>query len=195
MVEAAFVRPTATSPPLAFLRGAAAPAAQDLVVVDVGGFGDGRGSGGTAAPAARDLVVFDACVVRLLFEGLGLTSALDGRGRLRAADGHLSAPHLLAGGEGARRSKPRHRRRRQWSWEWWDRGARRSRPRRCPPLAFLRWTAAPAAQDLVVVDACVLRLLFEGLSLTSALDGRGLLRAADGRLSAHRLLAGDNGAH
>ena len=38
--------------------------------------GDGRGSGGTAAPAARDLVVVNTCVVRLLFEGLSLTSAL-----------------------------------------------------------------------------------------------------------------------
>ena len=79
MVAAAFVRPTAASLPLAFLWG-------------------------TAAPAARDLVVIDACVLRLLFEGLGVTSALDGRSRLCAADGHLSAPCLLAGDGGARHS-------------------------------------------------------------------------------------------
>ncbi len=78
------------------LGGTAAPAARSLVVVDVGRVGDGRGSGGTAAPAARDFVVVDACVVRLLFEGLGLTSALDGRGRLRAVDVRLSASPPLA---------------------------------------------------------------------------------------------------
>jgi hypothetical protein len=50
------------------------------------------------APAARDLVVVDASVVRLLLEGLGLTSALDGRDCLRAVDGRLSAPRLLARG-------------------------------------------------------------------------------------------------
>ena len=104
MVAAAFVRQTAASPPLAFLRGTSAPTARSLDVVDVGRVGDGYGSGGTAAPAARDIVVVDACVIRLLFEGLGLTSALDGRGHLRAADGRLSAPHLLEGDGGARRS-------------------------------------------------------------------------------------------
>ena len=92
------------SPPLAFLRGTAAPAARSLIVVEVGRFGDGCGSGGTAAPAACDLVNVDACVVGLLFEGLGLTSALDGRGRFRAAVGRLSAPRLLAGDGGACRS-------------------------------------------------------------------------------------------
>ena len=92
------------SPPLTFLRGMAVPAARSLVVVDIGRFGDRRGSGGTVAPATCDLVVVDACVVRLLFEGLGLTSALDGRGRLCAAEGHLSAPRLCAGGGGARHS-------------------------------------------------------------------------------------------
>ena len=92
------------SPPLAFLRGTAAPAARSLIVVEVGRFGDGCGSGGTAAPAACDLVNVDACVVGLLFEGLGLTSALDGRCRFRAVDGRLSAPRLLAGDGGARRS-------------------------------------------------------------------------------------------
>ena len=76
MVAAAFVRSTAASPPLAFLRGTAVPAAHSLVIVNIGRFGDGRGRGGTAAPAARDLVVVNACVVRLLFEGLSLTSAL-----------------------------------------------------------------------------------------------------------------------
>jgi hypothetical protein len=76
MVAAAFVQPTAASPPLAFLRGTAALAAHSLVIVNIGRFGDGRGRGGTAAPAARDLVVVNACVVRLLFEGLSLTSAL-----------------------------------------------------------------------------------------------------------------------
>ena len=100
MVAAAFVRPTAASPPLAFLRGTVAPASS-LVIVDVG---NGHGSGVTVAPAARDLIVVDACVARLLFEGLGLTSALDGRGRLRAVDGSLSAPRFLAGDGGARRS-------------------------------------------------------------------------------------------
>jgi len=74
------------------LGGTAAPAARRLVV---GRVGDGRGSGGTAALAARDLVVADACVNRLLFEGL--TTALDGCGGLRAVDGRLSAPRLLAG--------------------------------------------------------------------------------------------------
>ena len=101
MVAATFVRPTAAPLPLAFLRGTVAPAARTLVIVDIG---NGRGSGGTAAPAARDLVVVDACVVRLLFEGLGLTSALDGRGRLREVDGRLSALRLLARDGGARRS-------------------------------------------------------------------------------------------
>ena len=48
------------------------------------------------APAARDLVVVDACVVPLLFESLGLRSAIDGPGRLRAADGRLSATCHLA---------------------------------------------------------------------------------------------------
>ena len=77
MVAAAFVRLTAASSPLAFLWG-------------------------TAAPAARDLVVVDACVVCLLFEGLGVTSAFDSRSCLCAADGCLSAPHLLAGDGDAR---------------------------------------------------------------------------------------------
>ena len=103
MVADAFVRPTATSPPLAFLRGMAAPAAYSLVVVDVGRFGGGRGSGGTAAPAARDIVIVNAYVIRLLFKGLGITSAFDGRGRLHAANGDLSAPRLLAGDGGAHR--------------------------------------------------------------------------------------------
>ena len=92
------------SPPLAFLRGTAAPADRSLIVVDVGRFSNSCGSGGTAAPAACNLVNVDACVVRLLFEGLGLTSALDGRRRFCAADGRLSAPRLLAGDGGARRS-------------------------------------------------------------------------------------------
>jgi hypothetical protein len=43
------------------------------------------------APAARDFVVVDACILRLLFKGLGLTSALDGRGRLCAVNVRLSA--------------------------------------------------------------------------------------------------------
>ena len=98
------MQPKATSPPLAFLRGTAAPAAHSLIVVVIGRFGGGHGSGRTAAPAACDLVVVDACIVRLLYEGLGLTSALDGRGLRCAADGRLSAPHLLAGDGGARRS-------------------------------------------------------------------------------------------
>jgi hypothetical protein len=79
------------------LGGTAVPAARSLVVVDIGRVGDGRGSGGTAAPAARDLIVVDACDVRLLFKGIGFTSALDGRSRLRAVDGRLSAPRLLVG--------------------------------------------------------------------------------------------------
>ena len=110
MVAAAFVWPTAASQPLAFLRGTVVPAAYSLVIVDVGRLGGGFGSGGTAAPAARDLIIVDACIVRLLFEGLLLTSALDGRGRLRAADGCLSTPCLLAGDGGARSSRPLRRR-------------------------------------------------------------------------------------
>jgi len=51
-----------------------------------------------AAPAARDLVVVDAGVVHLLLEGLGLTSAPDGRDCLRVVDGCISAPCLLARG-------------------------------------------------------------------------------------------------
>ena len=44
-----------------------------------------------------DVVVIDAGVIRLLvLEGLGLTSALDGRDCLRAVNGRLSAPRLLA---------------------------------------------------------------------------------------------------
>ena len=106
MVAATFVRPTAASLPLAFLRGTVAPAARSLIIVNVG---NAHGSGGRAAPAAQNLVVIDTCVVRLLFKGLRLMSELDGRGRLRAADGRLFAPRLLAGDGGARSSRPRRR--------------------------------------------------------------------------------------
>ena len=99
------------------LGGTAAPAARSLVVVEVGRVGDGRGSGGTAAPAACDLIVVDACVVRLLFEGLGLTSALDGRGCLRSR-GRIP-PRLCR----------LHRRFRRRSW---DGGVQRSRSPEVP---------------------------------------------------------------
>jgi hypothetical protein len=174
--------------------GTAAPAARDLVVVDagvvrlllvvfdIGRVGDGRGRVGMVAPATRDLVVVDAGVVRLLLEGLGLTSAPDGRDCLRAFDGCLSAPRLLARGS-VRGVLPR--------------STARDPVRGLVVIDVSRvgdgrgrgGTAAPAARDLVVVDAGVVRLLLEGLGLTSAFDGRVCLRAVDGRLSAPRLLA------
>ena len=52
----------------------------------------GHRSGRTTTPDARALV--DVIVV----DGFGLTNALDGPGRLRAVDGRLSAPRLLARG-------------------------------------------------------------------------------------------------
>jgi len=93
--------------------GTVGPAGRDLVVVNTGRVGDGRG---TAAPAVRGLVGVD---VRLCYghgsgrtttpdaralvdvdvvDGFGLANALDGPGRLRAVDGCLSAPCLLARG-------------------------------------------------------------------------------------------------
>ena len=117
-----------------------------LVVIDVGRVCDGRGRGGTAAPTARDLVVVDAGVVRLLLEGLGLTSALDGRDCLRAVNGRLSAPRLLARGS--------------------VRGVLPRSTARGPICGLIvidiglvgdgrgrGGTAAPAARDLVIVDA------------------------------------------
>jgi len=130
-------------------RGTTAPADRGLVVVDVGRVGNSRGRGGTAAPAACDLTVVDAGVVRLLLEGLGLTSALDGCDCLRAVNGCLSAPRLLARGS-VRGVLP-------WSTAQDPvRGLVVIDVGRVGDGRGRGGTAAPAARDLVVVDdGCV----------------------------------------
>ncbi len=127
-------------------RSTARDPVRGLVVIDVSRVGDGRGRGGTAAPAARDLIVVDAGVVRLLLEGLGLTSAFDGHVCLRAVDGRLSTPRLLARGS-VRGVLPRSTTRRP------VRGLVVIEAGRVGDGRGRGGMAAPAACDLVVVDA------------------------------------------